>query len=484
MANSSYSVAFFDEEMLGRIDTKYLSYKKELSNLYDENIDYDTLGKYIMEVKNPVKFKDGVIYKFYDTSIKSVNEKGQFVNYQLITKQTAPSRAKQMAIKDTIIVANLKTNKGKACIVTEKEDGSIVSSGYLMIKPTNKMNIEYLQQILQCEFSLYYLRQIASTGLGMSNWSFSDLCKIKLKVPSLEEQERTLPLVKEKIKIIEDKIKELEVEKKANDFNHLLDKYLGDMLGIKIPSINDFSNSIITTRNFDDIVEKLSIDANMGDFSYLKNSKYDITNINKLYKKGIITKIQDGSHLLSPKNNDLDDNGYYYIQCGNLTPNGFTLSSLKRVTKNFYDNVGQGYVEENDVLLSVMGTVGISCVLKKKIDGVINVAIMFIRTNTKYINPQYLSYWLNSIFFNYQIMIDKTNMSRDQISAKKLLRSKIILPDKETQDKIVEQLEELLTYNPYWDNKIKELQSIIDNDLNKYILNGYSDDLFEIPKGE
>lgn len=481
MKNSYFSAALFDEAVSGRFDSKFLKYNKDIQSNYDRETDYDKLGKYICEVKSSVSFEDGVEYKFYDTSVKSVNEKGQFVNYKIITKDTAPSRAKQVAIENTIIIANLKTNRGKAAIVTDKEAGCVVSSGYLMIKPNDNMDIHYLQAILQCEFSLYYLRQIASTGLGMANWSYSDLSKIRLKVPDIAEQQRTLPLVQSKIKSIEEKIEKLVIEKEKNSYVHKIDKQLCNLLGIKFPEIKNFLNSLYSYKIFDEMNPKLSIDANMGDLSFLYESKFPIMKMSKLVEKGIITDIQDGSHQYSPTDTDIDDNGINYIQVLDMTPLGLKPIK-KKITEKFYDKVGQGYLKPNDVLLSVIGTVGISCIYDKAEKGAVNVNIMYIRTDTSLININYLKYWLNSIFFNYQIMIDKTNMSRDQISLQKLLRSKIIIPDIEIQTDIVKVLDNIVPEEKIYDEKINKLKRLIDTSLNKYILNGYSDDLFTLPK--
>ena len=373
--------------------------------------------------------------------------------------------------------------RGSAGTIKPFNSNEKISSNYIYIS-TNKKNInkDFFELIYNSKTIQEQLFALQWGGAGVKGLNFKDLSKVLFPLMPLEEQERTLPLVKAKIKILEDKIKELEEEKKANDFNHLLDKYLGEMLGIKIPKQFDFKDSLMLYKTNDILNDKLSINVVVGQLDYLKNTIYDITSIGKLLNNGSIIKIGDGSHNMSPKDKDLDNNGINYIQAGDIDVYGINYNKIKKVTLDYYNKVDKGFIEPNMICLAGMGTTGISCIYDAKTNGLTNRSTIAIKVNEKDINVQFLNYWFNSIYFNYQIAIDPSCGTRDLISMTKINKTKIVLPNIEKQKEIVEKLEKLLAYNPYWDNKIKEIQSIIDNDLNKYILNGYSDDLFEIPK--
>lgn len=485
MKNSYYNVALFDEELTGRFDTKHLKYQKDVKVNYDDSTCYDKLGKYMHEIKNPAKFVDGVEYKFYDTSVKSVNEKGQFVNYQIITNANKPRRAKQVAVVNTIIVANLKTNRGKACIVTEKEAGSIVSSGYLMIKPNQNLNIDYLQAILQSQFALYYLRQIASTGLGMANWSYSDLAKIRLHVPSIAEQQRTLPLVQEKIKVLENMIKELEEKKKKYELQNKIDEVFQDVLDISHPnetldryySFGDYS--IISYNEF----------SNCGTLDVFSNYKFSLQE--QLTKKYHCKKLKDVTSLVMPGRDTPkpinNKTSLFRVQTKDMIEKDGNIDykHLDNMKKEDYDSFVEKKIEKNDIILAIFGSGAIGRVVysdRDDINAVLgNHLVGIIRANEN-TNSRFLFYYLYSFIGQQQIFRCVTGTT-GQISLSIPRVRKILVPelDSDTQELIINKIESYGNPNEL-NKRIQFIQSIIDDSLNKYILNGYSDDLFELPK--
>ena len=92
-------------------------------------------------------------------------------------------------------------------IVTEDVAGSVLSSAFIVIKPNENIDINYLKLSLYSTYVQDYLRKVCSTGLNSAQacWSIEDLNKIKINLPTIEEQQSTMEKVDEKIQIINTK---------------------------------------------------------------------------------------------------------------------------------------------------------------------------------------------------------------------------------------------------------------------------------------
>lgn len=474
--NSKYGVFNF-HEYPNRIDVKMIDYNKSERKKYHAKHSLVKMSKVMEEVKSPAVFEDGLTYKYYDTSIESVTEKGEFKNYKLISKQNKPSRAKQKAIKDTIIVANLKTNKSKATIVTENEDGSIVSSGYLMIKPKGNIDIEYLKTVFHSPQIIYYLRQICSTGLGMANWSFNDLANVKIPLPPIEEQRRTLPIVKEKIAGLEEKIKELEKEKEKNSLQNIIDRVFEEELNM----VNHkFDKKIIYDYyDFNNMNERLDLRSQI----FIKYVKHDIpyaVKIKKIAKINSQAVIRRRTHI----------NGKL-IEFKDIVPFAGKILNYRDVDEKFGSEVTK--FKGNDIMFSKMNPQSGNMVLvtPEHDDFYGSAEFWGLVIDKDICIPEYFLFalGLSSITNNYKYWLtgaqgssDNKKGGRARISDKEFFNMNIPLPNKNIQRVIIDKINSLHDKysNIYFDNKIKSINKCIERDLNRYILEGYSDDLFEI----
>ena len=97
-------------------------------------------------------------------------------------------------------------------------------------------------------------------------------------------------------------------------------------------------------------------------------------------------------------------------------------------------------------------------------------------------NSRFLFYYLYSFIGQQQIFRCVTGTT-GQISLSIPRVRKILVPelDSDTQELIINKIESYGNPNEL-NKRIQFIQSIIDDSLNKYILNGYIDDLFELPK--
>lgn len=147
--------------------------------------------------------------------------------------------------------------------------------------------------------------------------------------------------------------------------------------------------------------------------------KYDsiLTQI-KSYRNGyhklmdIVTEYSTGFAFSS---DSYSDNGIPLVRITNISQGRLDLSNAQRIP---YDCIASGfkdYAQEGDILISMSGSIGLSCVIPANTEVVVNQRIMRI-TQTSY-NSNVLSMLINSPIINEQLLRIGTGGVQTNISA-------------------------------------------------------------------
>ncbi len=151
---------------------------------------------------------------------------------------------------------------------------------------------------------------------------------------------------------------------------------------------------------------------------------------------GDICDVRDGTHD-SPKY--IQSEGYPLVTSKNLKNGYVDLSDVNYISKKDYDNINKrSLVEENDILMPMIGTIGNPVIIESKPKFAIkNVALI------KVSNSQILSHFVllllsSNIFKKY--LLNNTTGSTQKFISLKLLRSfEFNLPSIEIQEELVKQ---------------------------------------------
>ena len=179
-----------------------------------------------------------------------------------------------------------------------------------------------------------------------------------------------------------------------------------------------------------------------------------------------------------PRNDEMFEKGYcLFLNAKNVTINGFVFDENVFITKEKDELLRKGKLNRNDIVLTTRGTIGNVGLYDEsvKYDNVrINSGMLIIRNNDLNINTKYLYYQLTSPFIRDQIFSLKTGSAQPQIPITVLKKLKLLIPDKNIQDKIVKVMDSVV-------NKIKLNNEINNNlyDLMKIKFNDYIDNLDE-----
>ena len=126
------------------------------------------------------------------------------------------------------------------------------------------------------------------------------------------------------------------------------------------------------------------------------------------------------------------------IQDGRLELAGTKRIPAEKIPANFKD-----YANENDILISMSGSIGLSCVIPSEIKAVVNQRIMRITQNVYYSNV--LSLIINSPIVREQLVRIGTGGVQTNISATDIGNVLIPLLDNATQELIASHVQESFT---------------------------------------
>ncbi|MBU0459661.1 MAG: restriction endonuclease subunit S, partial [Nanoarchaeota archaeon] len=149
--------------------------------------------------------------------------------------------------------------------------------------------------------------------------------------------------------------------------------------------------------------------------------------------------VRDGTHD-SPQ---YVHEGYPLVTSKNVKDGTIDFTNVSYVSKEDFDNINKrSLVEDGDIIMPMIGTIGSPIVVKKDREFAIkNVALVKFKENKK-ANNYFINYVLSSELF--ESYIDKVSRGGTQkfISLKNIRNFKTPLPPIETQKEIVAKIEE------------------------------------------
>lgn len=182
--------------------------------------------------------------------------------------------------------------------------------------------------------------------------------------------------------------------------------------------------------------------------SYLQ-SVFIKNNNNRTLGDKELLQIVDGDRGKNyPKKSDFSDNGYcLFLNTKNVRHDGFDFKTTMFITKEKDDNLGNGKLERNDVLLTTRGTIGNIAVYDKNVtfENIrINSGMLIFRPNIKLIVPEYLFAIFQSGIMKSLIKKYVSGAAQPQLPIKTLVNFSIPVPKSlDEQKTIVKKLDQL-----------------------------------------
>lgn len=331
---------------------------------------YKRLGDYIIE---KVEFNDGNKYKLLQGV--SNNKYFQKAKTNIIGIDLAKYR---VAHRNQFVFNRATTRNGdKISIALRKGESCIVSPSYRIfeVRDENLLHPDYLQMwFTRPEFDRY--ARFKSHGSAHEFFDMEEMCEVELPIPSIEEQRQIVAQyqsITNKIKVNEQICEKLEATAQALYKHWFVDFEFPNEQGK--PYKSSGGKMVWNEELGKDIPEGWERD-------FLKN----------------YCKIKGGKRL--PKDNELNSSkeGRPYIRVADMNNDKFiTLNSkFQYVNDEIQKSISKYIVEKDDVLISIVGTIGLVNIIDESLHQANLTENCFKITNFKIVNSDYLYHFLVS----------------------------------------------------------------------------------------
>ena len=210
-------------------------------------------------------------------------------------------------------------------------------------------------------------------------------------------------------------------------------------------------------RNFDDIKNRL--DENYNNPKYIEitkllaKSNYDVTDLGDTrYLKRIVSG-------KTPKGIHYKEEGIPFLGAHSIINGKVLLDDSPKISKDIHNTVlRSSIISSGCVLISIAGTIGRCAVYDYNSESNANQAIAILNFDENEINPKFVSMYLNcklgQLFFGKLQHVS----SQPNINLEELKQIKIVLPDKKTQDSIMEKTAKIKSHAEKIESKIDNLK--------------------------
>ncbi len=391
--------------------------------------------------------KDGYILVLRGGNIDSQTEKLRYDD-NIYVDESIPKEEQYLVDGDCLIVASsgTKSSVGKSCYV-EKIPPKTSFGGFMMVVRCG----DYIEpKIISYHIKLYRQKIISDTVGYISNITNSILNNLLIPLPPIEEQRRIIARIEEVFPYID---RYAEAYEKLEQFNA---QFPEDMK----KSILQYAiqGKLVEQRPEEGTAEELYQQIQEEKQKLIKEGKikkekplaeitedeipFDIPESWKWVRlKSVCRKIVDGDH--NPPTGQNQPTEYLMLSATNINNDGIVdLDKVRYVTKEVFEIENQRTnVEINDVLFTIVGSMGRSCVYK----GGINICFQrSVAVLTTLIYPQYLKRVLDTPFVQNFMYTYATGTAQKGFYLKQVENLVIPLPPLEEQRRIVDQIEILL----------------------------------------
>ena len=362
--------------------------------------EYKKLGDFCRKGKN-IKWDDqtnDTSFRYID--LTSVDRNDLCIhNPQIITKDNAPSRAKQIIQAGDIIFATTRPTLRRVSLIDEQYDGDICSTGFCVLRPNKEVKSKIIFYALLNDSFYKYIEPL-QTGANYPAVTDSIVKNYIIPVPPLSEQQRIVDYLDSAFAKID--AMKANAEKALNEAKALFQASLKEMLEPK----EGWEKKIVKDLSF-------------------------------LITKGSSPKWQGNSYVNSE--------GILFVTSENVREGCLEFNPAKFVDNSFNIKQRRSILKKFDVLVNIVGaSIGRAAIFDLDVENAnINQAVCLIRLNWDKILPTYLCFFLNSDYAFKQYASMVKDAARANLSLENIGSLEIGIPSLSVQQSIVETLDSL-----------------------------------------
>ena len=414
-------------------------YYSEVLKNADFRFDAEYYHPRCLDIHNKIKKKSGTVFFEKIKAISSGKNLLQDISgkYKFIrTQNIRPILISDVGISYTSNIKNLNPIKegellfvrvgegvGNSSVVTKQYSHQAISDNVLRIELQN-INPYFASVFFNCQIGQNYFKRVVK-GTARSLISQENFKDILIPTFTNDFQGTIQNLVE----------KSQELIKNSKSIYQEAEKILLAELGL----INwKAKHRLWFVKNYSDTQETERIDA-----EYFQPKYDEIITAIKNYSGGfnLLEKfISNYSTGFPFKSSSYVENGCYLIRINNIEKGNLNIANAQKIPNKNKNLSKKDIAKENDILISMSGTIGNACKIPKSIEAVINQRIF--RLTPKNFNEEILTLLINSVVGYSQLQRIGTGGIQTNISSTDIKKIKIPLIKKEVQTKIQQKVEE------------------------------------------
>lgn len=427
------------------------------------------LSEVIQEDYTDFSYDDDIVYKGVPTGQTYIDEDGDIVDFQPVTKDDHPGRLKYSVNSDNILISSLRLAKSPALMFKNMDLSKYVfSNGFYIFKVKNGWNKKFVLYMLRSKRIKQLLDNNIYRGIGISAYRVDDLLSCSVKKVSAEAQ--TIAL--KRIESIEIQVRELK-SKLLSPQDIMNDVFIQEF-GIDLSALQSIDSCRTINLKFSEFKQN---NVNVR-FSYRWNKA-------RLIQERLISMVDCckslGKYIIKAKNGwspECDDNATSYKVLSLDALSADTNLNLSCVKASDVENkdIEQFTINNEDFLVSrgngsdeLVGLASIVHIQEEQESLIIYPDIMIRVELSEEIDKQYLAYMMNSslgrLFFKY---VSKGS-NKKKITPLELEQFVLPLPEIKRQQSIVSEIKAIFEIQTEIKDKIASLRKEIDKIIEETI---------------
>uniref|UniRef100_UPI000368B6D5 restriction endonuclease subunit S n=1 Tax=Stutzerimonas stutzeri TaxID=316 RepID=UPI000368B6D5 len=159
---------------------------------------------------------------------------------------------------------------------------------------------------------------------------------------------------------------------------------------------------------------------------------------------GSIASLENGDRSSNyPNKSQLVDSGIPFINAGHLQNGLVDLQNMNFITRDCYDRLRAGKVQDEDILFCLRGSLGKSAIVRGVSEGAIASSLVIVRMTHSFSNEYLMGYFSSPLAFDMVKRFDN-GTAQPNLSAADLNRFLVPLPPLTEQHRIVAKVDELM----------------------------------------
>ncbi|WP_394136200.1 restriction endonuclease subunit S [Aliivibrio fischeri] len=379
--------------------------EKRLNYIAEQNRNSFVDGPFGSDLKTS-DYKDAGIPLIQLNNIRD----GQHIlrNIKFITAEKKDELARHIALPNDVVIAKMADPVARAAIVSDRYSEFVIVADCVKFTPDlNLIDLHYLIWAINCD-CVRINAELVSTGTTRIRINLSELKKLKIPYPPLQEQTQIAAFLDHETAKIDTLIEkqqqliELLKEKRQAVISHAVTKGLNPDAPMK-----------------DSGVEWLGEVPEHWDVCLFKHKCNEVT---------------DGAHI-SP---DLNDGAHYFVSIKDIKNGIINFDNALLTSSKSYDYlVKTGCMPfAGDILFSKDGTIGQTAITPSEIDFVVASSLIIIRPNRQQVVSEYLDFLLQSSLVQEQVESFIKGAALRRLSIQNLLKIFGVFPSLGEQKEI------------------------------------------------